>query len=230
MTWQRPGILKNPATSITRFLLDYDTTEPSEDHLALLNKAMSGWQPADGYISEDSSFFGDDDTCGELQETAADFCKEDFQRLWRYCAGSINTLAYKLSRNPSLKEEHHDKIELCNPYEGQDDAWQLEESVDDFLKRLPPLEYRSNHTPWIWIANPYAGGESEDQADLSKFIKHGLKTLEDFDDQKRKLLDKHPELKPAAITRKMGASRDKLKQDILSLATECKVTSGKVSY
>ena len=36
-------------------------------------------------------------------------------------------------------------------------------------------------------------------------------------------------MKPATVTRRMGSNRDQLKDDILRLAVECKVTSGKVS-
>lgn len=46
--------------------------------------------------------------------------------------------------------------QLHNPYAGVDYAWQLTESVQDFLTRLPPATTnQTDRTPWIFICNPY---------------------------------------------------------------------------
>lgn len=57
---------------------------------------------------------------------------------------------------------------LHNPYAGIPYAWQLTESLEDFLKRLPPATtQQSLSLPWIFICNPYiprvakADGESQ---------------------------------------------------------------------
>lgn len=49
-----------------------------------------------------------------------------------------------------------DLSRLHNPYAGVSYAWQLQETVDQFLERLPPRTTdKSFATPWIYICNPY---------------------------------------------------------------------------
>lgn len=45
---------------------------------------------------------------------------------------------------------------LHNPYAGISYAWQLTETVDQFLSRLPPsTTNQTPEVPWIFICNPY---------------------------------------------------------------------------
>lgn len=55
---------------------------------------------------------------------------------------------------------------LHNPYAGVPYAWQLTESVGDFLARLPPsTTAQTEDRPWIFICNPYiARGRPKAQA------------------------------------------------------------------
>ena len=50
----------------------------------------------------------------------------------------------------------HAEQQLQNPFAGVAYAWQLGESVDDFVCRLPPATtVMDEHTPWIYICNPF---------------------------------------------------------------------------
>jgi hypothetical protein len=60
---------------------------------------------------------------------------------------------------------------LHNPYEGCHYAWQLSETIDEFLARLPPATTRaSEDVPWIYVCNPYVvrKPKAEAQNQLSK--------------------------------------------------------------
>ena len=54
---------------------------------------------------------------------------------------------------------------LHNPYEGVPYAWQLTETVDQFLERLPPETTTSDQVPWIFICNPYIPRVGKRQSD-----------------------------------------------------------------
>ncbi|KAI1248095.1 hypothetical protein MGN70_010344 [Eutypa lata] len=50
---------------------------------------------------------------------------------------------------------------LHNPYAGVPYAWQLEETVDAFLARLPPSStLQTERTPWIYICNPFTARQA----------------------------------------------------------------------
>ncbi|KAG5983877.1 hypothetical protein E4U55_006862 [Claviceps digitariae] len=55
---------------------------------------------------------------------------------------------------------------LHNPYAGVPYAWQLTETVDDFLCRLPPATTnQSEDVPWIFICNPFVAREQKMTSD-----------------------------------------------------------------
>lgn len=59
-------------------------------------------------------------------------------------------------RGRNIKVEQSSAVKLHNPYAGVPYAWQLSESVDDFLARLPPSATDASlELPWIYICNPY---------------------------------------------------------------------------
>lgn len=71
---------------------------------------------------------------------------------------------------------------LHNAYKGRVSAKQLSETIDDFLRRLPPATTDATpEIPWIYVANPYIprddkGGEeapAEPGAQLQTFIEGG---------------------------------------------------------
>lgn len=210
----------------------------------------------DSFISDESSFYGklcnlrDQDRAMTLgagdedeQEELELRVKEQGTSLFNYWSNHdrmINTIAWK-ARAPlrtmavaNMKRrdsdvEMTDVNDLYNPWEGNEDAWQLGETISDFTKRLPVLG--SSHVgPWIWIANPYADrrrSSDPEQHDAS-FVQLAVRMLKEFVSKKDALTATHPEMAPGTVTRTMKPHRDQLKDDILELAKERKMTCGKV--
>jgi hypothetical protein len=125
--------------------------------------------------------------------------------------------------------EMTDVKDLYNPWEGKEDAWQLGETISDFTKRLPVLD--SSHIgPWIWIANPYADRNcnSEPEQHDASFVQLAVRILKEFTSKKDALTSMHPEMAPGTVSRTLKPHRDQLKDDVLKLAKERKMTCGKV--
>lgn len=82
-------------------------------------------------------------------------------------AAEFDDTAYWKSQQPSLTEKADasvaealasppPQVALYNPYAGQVNSWQLDESVEAFLQRLPPRTTQvSESIPWIFITNPF---------------------------------------------------------------------------
>lgn len=122
---------------------------------------------------------------------------------------------------------------LFNRLEGEHAARQLHETIDQFLKRLPPSGGRSVYVgPWIWISNPNRHGKGkdrEDRGDSEAFMNRTRRAIEDYDTE-RKMIEEGPEDKAkGAITRKLTPHRTRLKAELLKIAVEESCLSGKVS-
>lgn len=134
---------------------------------------------------------------------------------------------------------------LHNPYAGVPYAWQLTETVDDFLARLPPATTEQNEdVPWIFICNPYIprlgrrysdgnlikGNEDEAPAEegskLALIVEGGMERLELVLSLKKRM--EQAGKSSLAIQREMSKERKKAAQDILDLAHAGKVRTGKV--
>ncbi|KZL65969.1 DNA polymerase II large subunit-like protein [Colletotrichum tofieldiae] len=95
--------------------------------------------------SEESDFYGDEETVAGLETRVTSF------DVSRWCEENN---AVQVNRR--VKKEPLDSTKLHNPYAGVPYAWQLTETVDDFLARLPPeTTEHSDRLPWIFICNPY---------------------------------------------------------------------------
>ncbi|TGJ84003.1 hypothetical protein E0Z10_g4784 [Xylaria hypoxylon] len=185
--------------------------------------------------SDESDFYGDDDLVVDLNRKVDHF---DVRKWWQDHE-ALNTPLNLRARGVSENTSH-----LHNPYAGDTYAWQLTESVDAFLSRLPPAT--TGEAPghcWIWVCNPYIkrksrneaqnqrvrGGEDEapedEGADLATLMQAGeerLHFVSSFVDQFRR-----PGLSRALViqeTRKAGTDAAK---DILDLAKGLRVTCGK---
>jgi Domain of unknown function (DUF1917) len=145
-----------------------------------------------------------------------------------------------------------DVAHLHNPYDGVPFAWQLTETVDSFLARLPPrTTMQSMTTPWIFICNPYIRrkarvtensdgsvaekgkgnedeGPSEEASKVGLVVEAGLERL----DLLREFTEKTKTMarNPAAAEKEMNKERKKGVEDILTLAHAAKVRAGKVSH
>lgn len=89
---------------------------------------------------------GEEDEVDRLNDRVRDFDVDSWIREHGESAGR------------PLKQKHFtaNKSNLHNPYAGVPYAWQLTETVDNFLKRLPPSRtLQTPEVPWIFICNPY---------------------------------------------------------------------------
>lgn len=70
--------------------------------------------------------------------------------------------------------------EAFNVYEDYPSGRQLSETVETFLKRLPPLSTSIiEYGPWIYVANPYSP-RSQALEDQATFVRKGHQLLEEF--------------------------------------------------
>ncbi|KAI8627568.1 DUF1917-domain-containing protein [Xylariaceae sp. FL1651] len=185
--------------------------------------------------SDDSDFYGEEDLVTDLKRKVDDL---DVKQWWQEYEALETPLKLQARGNVGDISQFH------NPYAGLRYAWQLTESVDAFLNRLPPAT--TEETPgnsWIWICNPYIkrkskseaenqlvrGGEDEapedEGADLATLMKAGSERLEfasSFINEYRK--SGHPKFIIAREARKAGMDAA---NDILGLARELRVTCGK---
>jgi len=95
---------------------------------------------------------GNDDQKAELEQRAMEFGVKDVKAWFMNKPKTLMEVAEENFANRSF----HEKAIRYNPYEGIPYAKQSKESVDTFLKRLPPAttELPSGNF-WIWIANPF---------------------------------------------------------------------------
>jgi Domain of unknown function (DUF1917) len=116
--------------------------------------------------------------------------------------------------------------DLFNPYANLPTAYKFDETIDEFLDRLRPstATLETTHSPWIWVANPYA---SSYRADVAGFKQLGFNLLEEFGTKRQDLEAQYPDKAPGSIARLLKPVREKLEADIHALAKEKNLTTGK---
>ncbi|KAI2627518.1 DUF1917-domain-containing protein [Hypoxylon sp. NC1633] len=186
--------------------------------------------------SDDSDFYGNDDITIDLKSKVKEFDVKD----WWEGYGSLDTPLKRQARRQAAMDTSH----LHNPYAGVEYAWQLTETIEDFLERVPPATTNgTSENPWIWICNPYInrkkkgeasnqmihGGEDEAPeevgADLPRVVEGGMARLHfasEFIDACRRS-GNHPSFVNREC-RKAGVDAAK---DILDLAKAHHVRCGK---
>lgn len=120
---------------------------------------------------------------------------------------------------------------LSNPGEGLPGCWQLGETVEDFVKRLPLISTSTYDYEWIWVHSPYPQVQGKSKVtDVNDFTVRGrellarsLQTRKDIeaDDQKKNSNN--------LIARRLNEESRLLQQRITDLAAEANVLVGKVS-
>ncbi|UNI17364.1 hypothetical protein JDV02_003710 [Purpureocillium takamizusanense] len=189
------------------------------------------WDPMD---LDDSDFYGDEDTTQSLQRRVAEFDPSE---------GFRNQNA-STARPPQQTNFAEEPSRFHNPYAGVPYAWQLTETVDDFLARLPPLTTeQSGQVPWIFICNPYIPREekrngdsglikgNEDEAPTEEgskvqwVVQGGMERLGILEDVHRMLQEAGKS--ESFIRQEMYKQRKKAGLDILHLAHAGKVRTGK---
>ncbi|EFQ31804.1 uncharacterized protein GLRG_06779 [Colletotrichum graminicola M1.001] len=104
--------------------------------------------------SDESDFYGDEETVAGLETRVTSF---NVAQWWK----ELNAVHI----NRRVKKEPLDSTKLHNPYAGVPYAWQLTETVDDFLARLPPgTTEHDDRLPWIFICNPYIDRKVKSEA------------------------------------------------------------------
>ncbi|KAI9745997.1 MAG: hypothetical protein M1818_000678 [Claussenomyces sp. TS43310] len=196
-----------------------------------------GMTTEEPYLSDDSSFYGDHDITSTLESRAESMDVEGF---WKEKKPSLMEIA-EANR---IKRSGIHAMSLYNPYEGSVFGRQLDESVDDFLKRLPPATNQVSDTiPWIRIANPYTTRESlspdasannageeapqEESSRWASFVTTGNIVLRHLA-QARKNYEVEFASQPAMRrTRALNSERDQAVKKIQELAAEKHCVAGK---
>ncbi|TQS34140.1 hypothetical protein Golomagni_05490, partial [Golovinomyces magnicellulatus] len=186
------------------------------------------------FDSDDSGFYGPPGATDTLRSRVAAFDAEDW--ISRY------------SRNLSWAKNKHNISEaspqLHNPYAGIPYAWQLTETVDDFLRRMPPqTTYSSEEMPWIYICNPFIervpksqgknqfsrGNEDEGPELENSQLDHVLAGAVERLDIVKSFEASSPSVKKSTstITKELNKERKQASSDILMLAHAGNVRTGK---
>ena len=127
---------------------------------------------------------------------------------------------------PRGEPAHQHTASLHNRFEGHSGAWQLTESVDNFLTRLPPASTDRGLTglTWIRIANPFIENAAEGE-NHQEFIQGGLARL--------KILSSFIRMsntsgKPRfVVKREISEARKATVNDLHELSIRCGLVSGK---
>ncbi|KAI4864516.1 DUF1917-domain-containing protein [Hypoxylon rubiginosum] len=186
--------------------------------------------------SDDSDFYGDDDVMIELKARVKEF---DVHGWWDEFAAMDTPLKLQARKKAVVDVSH-----LHNPYAGMKYAWQLTETVEDFLARMPPATTdQTPDSPWIWVCNPYIkrkrkqeaanqmirGGEDEAPeekgADLGSVVEGGMARLH-FASEFINFC-RNSGNQPAIITRECRKAGTDAAKDILDLAKAHRVRCGK---
>jgi hypothetical protein len=116
-------------------------------------------------------------------------------------------------------------------FEGNLSAWQHNETIQDFLRRLPVDDPKTENVgPWLWVGNPQikiSHREHERQRDEAAFVKGGQQLLNDFLNMKSKIEATNKDKAPQTITRYMRPYREQLENDLHQLAVKSHLTTGK---
>ncbi|RMD39281.1 hypothetical protein DV735_g5847, partial [Chaetothyriales sp. CBS 134920] len=141
--------------------------------------------------------------------------------------GEIKKIKAESPESIKSEDKEFDKV-LFNPYEGNPMAYQLDESLDDFLARLKPSTATTEAGgAWIRIANPHCSYRPGSE-DVAGFKRDASKLLEAYlDEQRRHQGGQHYPRGTAAATAAHTPARDRLEAEILALARAKKVTTGK---
>lgn len=120
--------------------------------------------------------------------------------------------------------------DLHNIYEGKLDAWQLNEPVDDFLQRLPPLTTNLSIGPWIWVANPYPEGRDRSGCAhvQDELVPRGMNLLQQSLQERYNIRAKNSQNTKGTIAHLLNLEGESLKKQLAKLAEETNVVSGKV--
>ncbi|KAI4727852.1 DUF1917-domain-containing protein [Aureobasidium sp. EXF-10728] len=181
--------------------------------------------PFTGYISEDSDFHGSIKVRKKLEARGQKISTKQLVRRWTKDQAAYPTASVTITSDPVI---------LHNRLEGFASARQLTETVEEFVKRLPPRTTIMG--PWIWITCPISKGKGEEAASRhdpeleespEQLTNRAHALLSQFTAEKERIASANPNSTASFITRKLGPLREQLKEDILDIAVASGVTDGK---
>jgi hypothetical protein len=138
----------------------------------------------------------------------------------------------RLARQGKRKREPSPDPVLFNPGQGSPDAWQLGESAEDFVRRLPPLTTSMLTCSWIWVHNPHFDRRDKNKCtsnSAEEFRSRGSDLLGQSFQTRQRIQTQGMHGPKATVTRSLGHESKALQQRITDLAVECEILSGKVS-
>ncbi|KAG4436396.1 hypothetical protein IFR05_008119 [Cadophora sp. M221] len=189
-----------------------------------------------GYLSDDSDFYGDETTKRDLEARANAFDVEEWNE------NRVPSLIEQARENMAAPKAEKIAATLYNPYEGEPRAKQLDETVDEFLERLPPATTpATDGQPWIFLANPYRKvsknkyseakladeAPPDDCANLAEFVVRGNQLLEQLTEIRHEFEKKNRGKAKATITKALNVQKDEIIKQLLETAVELHVTTGK---
>ncbi|CAD0083325.1 unnamed protein product [Aureobasidium vineae] len=183
--------------------------------------------PFAGYISDESGFYGSVELRKNLDTRSQKISNKQLVQRWNKDQAAYPA-AVSVTTTPAEPVIHYNRLE------GVTTARQLTETVDEFVKRLPPRT--TFMKPWIWITCPIVNGkgkiaafrhnlEQEESPEQMTNRAHAL--LSQFAAEKERITSANPNSTQSTITRKLGSLREQLKEDILDIAVASGMTNGK---
>lgn len=119
---------------------------------------------------------------------------------------------------------------LSNPGEGQSGCWQLGETVEDFVRRLPPVSTSAYDVDWIWVHNPYPQPQGKSRPpEVDKFIIRGRELLARSLQTRNEIGSGHQTKNKSLAIRHLKEESRLLQERISDLAAQTNVIFGKVS-
>ncbi|KAG2413761.1 hypothetical protein HFD88_002950 [Aspergillus terreus] len=190
-------------------------------------------------ISDESSFYGDNDEVSRLEELAETYDPEPYwSAIHPYLLSTIQYEQSVASRptpaSQSTKTESQPSSSTPNikseldPSHTSRNKPTADEQIPDFLARLPPSTTQVDEAgPWLYVNNP---NHPPHEGDVATLVAKGTKLLHAYEDKKAELEAAHDRSGAktrAPLTRKLNPLRQSLEKEIFGLARETGVTSGK---
>ncbi|KAJ5967723.1 hypothetical protein N7501_003971 [Penicillium viridicatum] len=194
---------------------------------------MTSTTAADEILSDESSFYGDDDEKTQLEAYVSSYDPEPF---WAETHQKLlSTIQQQLRAPPTRAKAASSDISMddASPEPGVIPRNQRgkTEPIARFLSRLPPSTTQAADVgPWIWMFDPHMPSKQNGDGDIPALLRKGRELLQEYENESATLREAHDKSgakTTAALTRKLNPMRKELEKSILDLARETGVTSGK---
>ncbi|PGH03277.1 hypothetical protein GX51_04147 [Blastomyces parvus] len=197
----------------------------------------------DGYLSDESSFYGDDNQVTTLEEQVSNFSVHHY---WKSIhPKSLATVAtQQRNRDMNMDVDMMDidtkeELEVTGNEPNINNSNQTPaprgphrsktESIPQFLARLPPRTTSASSVgPWIYISNPaICKPIPYSNEDISNLTNRGTELLQAFNDTRKALRAEFHDRPQDLLEQKIGLERRILSGRILEAARANNIVSGK---